>query len=103
MAVAGLWRHWQDEAGQPAEGFLLLTTDANSTVSPCHDRMSVLLGSEAWPMWLAPNSAAESLQPLLPPWAGAMDTWPVTTSLNRAKFEGPVTRVVPPPSQAELF
>ena len=103
MAIAGLWHRWRDEADQPAEGFLLLTTDANATVGPCHDRMPVLIGPEAWPMWLAPDSTAEGLQPLLRPWSGAMDAWPVTTALNRAGFEGPVTRVAPPPSQAELF
>jgi putative SOS response-associated peptidase YedK len=103
MVVAGLWHHWQDEAGQPAEGFLLLTTDANSTVSPCHDRMPVLLAPEAWPLWLDSTSPTEDLHPLLRPWPEAMEAWPVTTSLNRADYKGPVTRVAPPPSQADLF
>lgn len=103
MVIAGLWQAWRDEAGQAAEGFLLLTTDANATVAPCHDRMPVLLPPEAWHTWLNPASPGEALEPLLRPWPGAMTAWPVTTALNRAAYTGPVTPVTPPPRQAELF
>ncbi len=103
LAIAGLWHGWRDDADQPAERFLLLTTDASATVAPCHDRMPVPLGPEAWPMWLAQDSAAEGLQPLLRPWSGAMDAWPLTAALNRAGFEEPAARVAPPPSRTELF
>jgi len=103
MVIAGLWHHWRSESGEEAEGFLLLTTQANPTVAPCHDRMPVLLPPDAWRTWLNPDSPGEALQPLLRPWPGAMTAWPVTTSLNRASYDGPVDRVSPPPSQAELF
>ncbi len=103
LVMAGLWQVWRDEAGQTQEGFLLLTTAANPTVAPCHDRMPVLLAAEAWATWLNPQAPAAALQPLLRPWAGTMTAWPVTTALNRADYAGPVTRVAAPLCQAELF
>jgi putative SOS response-associated peptidase YedK len=103
MVIAGLWHDWRDASGQLAEGFLLLTTDANSSVALCHDRMPVLLAPEAWALWLDSTTPAGLLQPLLRSWPGTMYAWPVTTALNRAGFDGAVTRVAPPPSQAELF
>lgn len=103
LVMAGLWQAWRDAAGQTQEGFLLLTTAANPTVSPCHDRMPVLLAPEAWNAWLNPDSPAALLQPLLRPWPDPLTVWPVTTALNRADYAGPVTRVAPPPVQADLF
>jgi putative SOS response-associated peptidase YedK len=103
LAMAGLWQAWRDEAGQTLEGFLLLTTRANASVAPCHDRMPVLLAPEAWPQWLDSNAPADQLQPLLRSWPDPLQAWPVTTALNRADYAGPVTRVAPPLRQADLF
>lgn len=103
LAMAGLWQAWRDEAGRQVEGFLLLTTAANPTVAPRHDRMPVILVPAAWKGWLNPEVPALSLLPLLRPWAEPMTAWPVTTALNRADYAGPATRVEAPLRQAELF
>jgi putative SOS response-associated peptidase YedK len=103
LVMAGLWQAWRDEAGQESEGFLLLTTAANASVAPCHDRMPALLAPEAWTAWLDPEASPDTLQPLLRPWPEPMTAWPVTPALNRADYAGPVTRVEAPLRQTELF
>lgn len=103
LVMAGLWQAWRDEAGRESEGFLLLTTAANASVAPCHDRMPVLLAPEAWTPWLNPETPPDRLQPLLRPWPEPLDAWPVTPALNRADYAGPVTRVKAPLRQGDLF
>lgn len=51
--LAGLYEDWTSpETGEVTLSFTVLTTDANSTVRPIHDRMPVLLDAAALPVWL---------------------------------------------------
>jgi putative SOS response-associated peptidase YedK len=57
LAVAGLWAAWKDP--DDAEGRFLhsatvITTAANATMEPVHDRMPVILPRESWTAWLDP-------------------------------------------------
>jgi putative SOS response-associated peptidase YedK len=56
LAFAGLWSAWRDRAGGEDAPWLhsatIVTTQANSTVAPVHDRMPVILPASAWAAWL---------------------------------------------------
>ncbi|MEO6988991.1 MAG: SOS response-associated peptidase [Aquihabitans sp.] len=71
LAFAGLWEEWK---GPERDGTDLLrsatiiTTAANETMAPIHDRMPVVLPPTAWDDWLDPDNAdLESLGHLLVP------------------------------------
>ncbi|MEM9513824.1 MAG: SOS response-associated peptidase [Actinomycetota bacterium] len=58
LAVAGLWSAWKDP-DDPEERWLhsltIVTTAANDTMRPVHDRMPVLLEPAEWSRWLDPE------------------------------------------------
>ncbi len=90
FAMAGLWEHWQDPAGDELESCSIIVTQANAAIAPLHERMPVILDSEHWPAWLDPvNQRPGELLPLLQPYAGApMNRYPVSTRVNRPGNEG---------------
>ena len=59
LAVAGLWTAWKDP-DDPDGRFLhsatVITTAANETMSPVHDRMPAILTSTQWKAWLDPSN-----------------------------------------------
>lgn len=52
MAFAGIREHWQGRDGSEIESAAILTTHANATLRPLHDRMPVLLDPEQFDGWL---------------------------------------------------
>lgn len=60
LAVAGLWTAWKDP-DDPQGRFLhsatIITTAANETMRPVHDRMPVILAPDQWAAWLDPDNA----------------------------------------------
>jgi putative SOS response-associated peptidase YedK len=69
LAVAGLWTRWKDP-DDPEGRFLhsatVITTAANHTMAPVHDRMPVILASSQWATWLDPaNDDLDALSTLL--------------------------------------
>lgn len=65
---AGLWEGWKTEAGAWLRSFTILTTVANATLRPIHERMPVILPPEAYARWLGEEEATpEELQALLAP------------------------------------
>lgn len=58
LAVAGLWTTWKDP-DDPEGRFLhsatVVTTAANATMLPVHDRMPAILTSDRWEDWLDPT------------------------------------------------
>ena len=68
MAFAGLWEHWQGSDGSEIESAVILTTGANATLAPLHNRMPVILDPEHYDAWLdckrvSPGDVAEFLVP----------------------------------------
>jgi putative SOS response-associated peptidase YedK len=94
LAVAGLWATWRDPAAAPDEGWLhsctVITTGANATMAPVHDRMPALLPSEAWYEWLDPaNNDAEMLARLLiPAPQDVLTMHAVSTAVNNVRNKG---------------
>lgn len=69
LALAGLWTSWRDPATEEkVRSCTIITTTANQTLSPIHDRMPVILPDDVWDEWLDPgNSDVPALQSLLVP------------------------------------
>ncbi|MDR4507390.1 MAG: SOS response-associated peptidase [Candidatus Brocadiaceae bacterium] len=52
FSFAGLFDIWKDSDGNELKTFTIITTDANKTLKPIHDRMPVILGKESEENWL---------------------------------------------------
>lgn len=52
MAVAGLWEAFRWPDGVLTRTYCIITTEANSVISPIHDRMLLVLEKADWPLWL---------------------------------------------------
>lgn len=81
LAFAGLW----EPARRPGAGalprFTILTRDADAVASPIHDRMPVILPTEAFGPWLA-GTAAEALDLLGMLHAAGLVASPVSRRVN---------------------
>jgi len=84
FAFAGLWDRWQPNDGQPLETCTILTTAPNAVLQPIHDRMPVILPSDAYTVWLDPAMRdVDPVQALLTPYpAEKMMAYPVSTRVN---------------------
>ncbi|MGE5347278.1 MAG: SOS response-associated peptidase [Acidithiobacillales bacterium] len=89
FAMAGLWDRWKSPEGRELLTFTILTTSANGLVSAVHDRMPVILPTEAEETWLDPGRSLEGLTALLVPYAGEMEAVPLSTAVNNPRNEGP--------------
>ena len=52
FAFAGLWDAWRDPKGEVVRSCAVITTSANESLSPIHDRMPVILPRELESLWL---------------------------------------------------
>lgn len=90
FAFAALWEHWHSPSGEPLETCAILTTSANATLAPLHERMPVLLDRKAYAAWIDPNQKPERLVGLLKPLAGdLLQIFPVSDFVNSPRNEGP--------------
>jgi putative SOS response-associated peptidase YedK len=81
LALAGLWERWRTPAGEPLETCVIVTTEANPTLAPIHDRMPVLLARAAQDLWLDARSDVAAITELAAR-APELETWPVGTAVN---------------------
>ena len=82
MAFAGLWDHWEKK-GEGFDSCTIIVTQANRAMQALHERMPVLLESDQFQTWLNPESQnREELEPLLKPFAGALEMFPVSRYVN---------------------
>ena len=90
LAVAGLWTAWKDP-GDPQGRFLhsatIITTAANETMRPVHDRMPVILAPDEWAAWLDPdNGDLDALRAMLDPAPDDLLTMhPVSPDVNNVR------------------
>jgi putative SOS response-associated peptidase YedK len=95
LAVAGLWAAWRDREAGPDAPWLhsctVITTSANATMAPVHDRMPVILGESDWATWLDPenNDLIELNGLLVPASDGLLTMHPVSTDVNKVANKGP--------------
>lgn len=91
FALAGLWERWKDADGGVLETCTVLTTGANETVAPIHDRMPAILPRGDFDLWLDPavRDPKEVARLLGPFPADEMTAFPVRTLVNSPTFDGP--------------
>jgi putative SOS response-associated peptidase YedK len=93
LAFAGLWTVWRDPSSATRDELrscAIITTTANETVAPVHDRMPVIIDRAHWDEWLSPdNHDLETLGRLLVPAPPqAVELYPVSTDVNDVRNSG---------------
>jgi len=81
FAAAGIWEN--DSCG-------ILTTVANSLLSPIHPRMPLILEKETYQKWLDAKSPIKEIIEIVltPPSSLPFLSYPVTPKVNNPRFEG---------------
>jgi putative SOS response-associated peptidase YedK len=89
FAFAGLWEHWEGPDNSAIESCTIVTTDANDTLRPLHERMPVILREEDYDQWLDPKADdSTKLSELLKPYSSEeMTAFPISTLVNNARNE----------------
>jgi putative SOS response-associated peptidase YedK len=85
VAFAGVWEPWIGPNGEEMETACIITTTANRTLRPLHDRMPVVIPPQAFDLWLdCAKVDAETAAALLVP--APEDTFApheISTAVNR--------------------
>jgi putative SOS response-associated peptidase YedK len=85
FAFAGIWDEWQGDE-KSIYSCAIITTRANELLAPIHDRMPVILRSEAHDTWL--NGDTEYARNLLAPFSAAeMTSHAVSYDVNHPKID----------------
>ena len=74
--MALLWDSWRAPDGSWLRSFAILTTEANGSVRPAHERMPVILKRSDEAAWLDPGQDAASLLVPFPGGLAARDAPP---------------------------
>jgi putative SOS response-associated peptidase YedK len=92
FAFAGLWEVWNSPDGSTLKTCCIITTQPNSLMAPIHNRMPVILPSEAYTLWLDPLEISPSkVNPLLVPYnPDEMIAFPVSREVNNPQYDNPV-------------
>ena len=92
LAFAGLWETWRgpDRNDEPLYTCTIITTTANETMAPVHDRMPVILPPDRWEEWLDPEmqDTDELARLLLPAPSSLLTLYPVSTAVNHVRNKG---------------
>lgn len=104
FGFAGLWESWS-KGGSVVESCALITTTANELLAPIHDRMPVIVPSEAYDLWLSPETQeTELLESLLRPYpAVEMVAFPVSNRVNNPAYNEPDCIHRQPDAERTLF
>lgn len=91
LAFAGLWEAWMGPNGEELETVCIVTTRANPTLRPIHDRMPVIVPPEAFDLWLdADHVDALTASALIAPAPdGLLEAYEVSTAVNRTANDTP--------------
>lgn len=89
FAFAGLWDVWRQPDGQPLRTCTIITTEPNAVVAPVHNRMPVILTTDAQEEWLDPSQHdSHVLQQLLKAYtASEMLARPVSRKINSPQYD----------------
>jgi putative SOS response-associated peptidase YedK len=91
FAFAGLWEAWNSPDGSNILSCTIITTGPNQLLSDIHNRMPVILPTEAYSDWLDPSERRpEDLKDLLRPYPdGELEAYPVSRVVNSPSNEIP--------------
>ncbi len=105
FAFAGLWSVWHRGEPEELRTCTIITTAANRRIAPIHDRMPVILRSDAEAPWLARDTPLPLLEDILTGLpAQELALRPVGPAVNDVRNDGPECLLdPPPPAQEPLF
>jgi putative SOS response-associated peptidase YedK len=87
--MAGLWR-WRNTADGYLQEFTIVTTPANLTLAPIHNRMPAILEGDALSLWLNPKIEPKELSTLLEAARDdLLEARPVSPAVNDVKNDAP--------------
>lgn len=91
FAFAGLWESWKSPDGSWLNTCTILTTEANERIRPVHHRMTVILETEDYELWLAPRELApdEWLPLMAGPGSDQLRFHEVSTQVNSPANDNP--------------
>jgi putative SOS response-associated peptidase YedK len=91
FAFAGLWETWTGPNGEELDTAAIVTTEANRTLSPIHNRMPVILTPDAFGMWLdSANVDAKTAAALIAPAQDDLfEAYEIAPLVNRVANDGP--------------
>jgi putative SOS response-associated peptidase YedK len=91
LAFAGLWETWTGPNGEELETAAIVTTDANQTLAPIHDRMPVVIAPEQFDLWLGgPDEDTTAATALIRPAPdNLLEAIPVSSDVNRVATDNP--------------
>ena len=108
LLFAGLYESWRPAADRCERTFTIITTDANATVAPIHDRMPLILDGRASDDWIFEGHSPSDVRTLLgPPADHHLIAEPVSRRVNNVINDDPdcltVHREFDVASQGALF
>ena len=85
LAFAGLWESWQGPNGEELETATIVTTQANKTLAPIHERMPVIVPPDAFDLWLdtAKVDATTAAALIAPAPDNLLEAYEISTAVNR--------------------
>ncbi len=87
FAFAGIWDKWQRD-GVSITSCAIITTTPNELLATIHDRMPVILNTEAQERWLRSDTGPAKLKELLVPFPESeMKSFPVSSRVNRPQVD----------------
>ncbi len=92
FAFAGLWEAWRPQGEvEPVLSCSIITCPANEMLQPIHHRMPVILGHEAYDLWLDPvECPPATLNHLLTPYPPEeLEAFAVSRLVNQPKNDSP--------------
>lgn len=102
LAFAGLWETWTGPNGEEVDTAAIVTTRANRTLAPIHDRMPVIVPPDAFDLWLdtahVDEQTAEAV--IAPAPDDLLEAYPVSTAVNRTANDNPMLVELLMPSEA---
>ena len=101
FAMAGLWES-REQNGQSVQTTAIITTDANETLRPIHDRMPVILDPDEERDWLEGDDEAALHDLLDPANPDALRAYPVSTAVNNPGNDSPAVIEEQPDPQSGL-
>jgi putative SOS response-associated peptidase YedK len=86
-----LWETWTGPNGEELDTVAIVTTEANDALRPIHHRMPVIVGPEAFDLWLdaTAGDVATACTLIRPAPDDLLEACPVSTAVNRVANDHP--------------
>ena len=103
LAFAALWETWTGPNGEEMETAAIVTTRANRTLAPIHDRMPVVVPPEAFDLWLNSTAveATTAAALIAPAPDNLLEAYEISTDVNRVANDNPKLIEPAVPGQTE--